>query len=131
MIGNMQTSSARVVTLPFRSSVVQVVLDFVYEDQALKVERSDDVEGIGNVLVAADQLLMPRLVCICEAALTGLLTLKNVGHMLDFADVFNAPQLKEACMHFICLNLPAVVELRFNSRSQTLYIFFFISFVVE
>jgi hypothetical protein len=41
-----------------------------------------------------------------------LLSIKNVGKMLEFAAVYNATQLKTSCMHFMCFNLPAVIELR-------------------
>ena len=116
-----QTDSDRILSLPVHSSVLEVVLDFLYEDRAVKIEKADDVEFVGNVLVAADQLLISRLVSICESALVALLTLKNVGQILEFADIYNAPQLKTACMHFICLNLPAIAELRLVTLSKLFF----------
>ena len=38
----------------------------------------------------ADQLLIPRLVTICEKQLAGLLTLKNVCEILQLSYDFNA-----------------------------------------
>jgi hypothetical protein len=93
--------------------VLEVILDYFYEDKASKVEKSEDVEWISNCLVSADLLLIPRLVSICESALVGLLSIKNVGKVLDFAAEYNATQLKISCMHFVCCNLPAVIELRY------------------
>ena len=100
------------VCLPVHSSVLEVVLDFLYEDRATKVDNCDDVEWICTCLSVADQLLMPRLFSVCEASLARLLSLKNCGEMLEFSSVFNARQLKKSCMQFICHNLPAVVEMR-------------------
>ena len=108
----MQTSGDRAVSLPIHSSLVEVVLDFCYEDRVSKIDKSDDVEFVCNCLTVADQLLISRLVNICESALVRLLTLKNVGELLEFACVYNAPQLKASGLQFICLNLAAVVELR-------------------
>jgi len=110
--GWIETSGDRAVSLPIHSSLVEVVLDFCYEDRASKIDKSDDVEFVCNCLTVADQLLISRLVNICESALVRLLTLKNVGELLEFACVYNAPQLKASGLQFICLNLAAVVELR-------------------
>lgn len=109
----MQSTKTDALTLPIHSSVLEVILDYLYEDRALKIENSDDIGWIGNCLVVADQLIIPRLVSICESALVGLLTLKNVGQILEFSSIYNAGQLKRACMQYICLNLPAVVEMRY------------------
>ena len=102
-----------VVNLPIHSSVLEILLDYIYRDRTPKIDKTDDISLIGNVLVVADQLLIPRLVSICEFLLVGLMSLKNVGQMLDFSSIYNAKQLKRSCMQFICLNLPAVVEMRF------------------
>ena len=107
-----QTSNDKTVSLAIHSSIVEVILDYIYEDRVLKIDKSDDVEFICNCLSVADQLLISRLVTICESTLVRLLTLKNVGELLELACVYNAPQLRASAMQFICLNLAAVVELR-------------------
>lgn len=38
------------------------------------------------------------------------ITLKNVSQMLTFSSTYNAKQLQECCMEFICLNLSAILE---------------------
>ena len=108
---------SKTVPLPVHSLVLEVILDYIYEDKAAKIEKSEDIDWIGNCLVVADLLLIPRLISICESALVGLLTIKNVGKILEFATTYNAAELKNSCMYFICYNLPAVVELRYNHSS--------------
>ena len=58
----------------------------------------------------ADQLLIPRLIQVCEKHLASLLTLKNVGEILQFAHDFNAQQLLKSCKDFVCYNLGALIE---------------------
>lgn len=102
-----------VVKLPVPSSVFRIVLDYIYEDKATDIEKSKDITLVMECLVVADQLLISRLVSICELALSRLFTLKNVGQLLEFSSLYNASQLKISCMDFICCNLPAIVELRY------------------
>lgn len=109
-----QSVVSKEIRLPIHSVVLDVILDYIYEDRATKVEKSEDVEWISNCLVSADLLLIPRLVSICESALVGLLAIKNVGKILEFATMYNAVQLKTSCMYFMSYNLPAVVELRYS-----------------
>ncbi|CAG2065845.1 unnamed protein product, partial [Timema podura] len=73
---------------------------------------SEDLEFVCDVLAVADQLFVERLKEVCEAALGGLVTLKNVAQLLELSGAYNADQLKRCCMQYICLNLPAVLEAR-------------------
>ena len=47
---------------------------------------------------------------ICENQLSKLMTLKNVADMLDFAFIFQAQQLKNSCLQFVCINLSSLLE---------------------
>lgn len=47
---------------------------------------------------------------MCERHLAGMLTLKNVGEVLQFAHDFNAVQLKRTSMQFSSQNLGALLE---------------------
>ena len=106
------SESSAVLTLPLPSSTVQTVIDYLYTDQSTRVEKSEDLEFVCNILVVADQFLLTRLKQICESRLTRLLTLKNVTELLQFAVNFLAAQLERSTMQFICLNLPAILESR-------------------
>ena len=39
-------------------------------------------------------------------------TLRNVCELLEFADMYNATQLKTTCHQFITINLPSLLETR-------------------
>ncbi|KAF8773228.1 Inhibitor of Bruton tyrosine kinase like protein [Argiope bruennichi] len=95
------------------SKVMEILIEYLYTDDAGKLTDSDDVDFLCSVLATADKFLVPRLKETCEFALIRLLTLKNAGDLLEFASFYNSEQLKRSCMHFICINLPAVVELKF------------------
>ena len=89
-------------------NLLEVLLDYVYTD--FEAVSSDDPEFLCNVLCMADQLLIPSLVTICEKQLATLLTLKNVGEILQLSYDFNALQLKRCCLDFICCNFGALLE---------------------
>ncbi len=40
-----------------------------------------------------------------------LVTLDNVGFIIDLSEVYNAEQLQTSCVQFVCLNLPALLEM--------------------
>ena len=96
--------------LPIPTNIVEAILDFLYKDHCMAVVKSEDLEFVCNVLVVADQFLLTRLKEICECQLSKLLSLKNAAELLQFASSYLADQLKESCMQFICLNLPAMLE---------------------
>ena len=62
--------------------------------------------------LSVDFLYLLRLVTICEKQLASLLTLKNVGEILQLSYDFNALQLKKCCMDFICCNFGALLEMK-------------------
>ncbi|XP_061479196.1 inhibitor of Bruton tyrosine kinase isoform X2 [Rhineura floridana] len=107
-----EASSCTALEMPFPSDILQVILDYIYTDEAVTVKESQNVEFICNVLVVADQLLMLRLKEICEVAITEKLTLKNAAELLEFATMYNAEQLKQSCLQFIVLNMAAILEAR-------------------
>lgn len=103
-------SSSSKLPLPIPSRVLEVILDYLYLDDVPKLCASRDVEFLCQVLVSADELLITRLKQMCEAALADLVTLKNVSDLLEISYIYNAEQLKTLCMHFMCINLPAMLE---------------------
>ncbi len=101
-------------SLPVASKVLKAVLDFLYRDEAPSaVSSCEDPEFIGNVLVVADQLLIPRLIQLCERQLAQLLTLRNAADILQFGHDFAcATQIRASASQFICQNLAALLESR-------------------
>lgn len=107
-----EASRCAALEMPFHSDILQVILDYIYTDEALAVKESQNVEFVCNVLVVADQLLMSRLKEICEGVITEKLTLKNTAELLEFAAMYNAEQLKQSCSQFIVLNMASLLETR-------------------
>ncbi|KAJ6665824.1 hypothetical protein lerEdw1_001296 [Lerista edwardsae] len=107
-----EASHCAALEMPFHSDILQVILDYIYTDEALAIKESQNVEFVCNVLVVADQLLMSRLKEICEGVITEKLTLRNAAELLEFAAMYNAEQLKQSCSQFIVLNMAALLETR-------------------
>ena len=104
---NSDTKTVLNISVP--SKLLNFILDYLYSDN-VHFKNPEDIELISNVLVTADQFLLPRLISICEIALTNVLTLKNVGEVFAFAYSYRAIQLKEACCQFIIQNLVYILE---------------------
>ncbi|XP_061171196.1 inhibitor of Bruton tyrosine kinase-like isoform X2 [Saccostrea echinata] len=111
--GWVETSSTQALKLPVPGDCLRILIDFLYTDEAPGVTGSENLELICNVLVMADQLLVTRLVQICEVTLSVLVTMKNVGELLEFSTLYNAEQLKAVCQQYILINLPAILEGRY------------------
>lgn len=108
-LGSFTSSS---LNLPVPYKVLEVLVHYLYEDEAPAVVASEDIDFICNTLVLANQLFATRLLEICEVALANLITLRNVASLLQLADTHQANQLKQCCLQYICLNLSAVLESR-------------------
>jgi hypothetical protein len=110
-MGWKETASGSIsLSLPFPSHVLQVVIDFMYRDEAPSVNGCSDLHFAGSVLIAADQMLMIRLKEICEAAIARLMTIRTVVEILEFSDMYSANQLKKAALTFISINLADLLE---------------------
>uniref|UniRef100_A0A674JAE2 Inhibitor of Bruton tyrosine kinase n=1 Tax=Terrapene triunguis TaxID=2587831 RepID=A0A674JAE2_9SAUR len=107
-----EASCCAALEMPIHSDILQVILDYIYTDEAPAIKDSQNVEFICNVLVVADQLLVSRLKEMCEVAITEKLTLKNAAELLEFSATYSAEQLKLSCLQFIGLNMAALLEAR-------------------
>ncbi|XP_010564051.1 PREDICTED: inhibitor of Bruton tyrosine kinase [Haliaeetus leucocephalus] len=107
-----EASCCSALEMPIHSDILQIIVDYLYTDEALAIKDSQNVEFICNVLVVADQLLISRLKEICEVAIAEKLTLKNAAELLEFSAMYNAEQLKLSCLQFIGLNMAALLEAR-------------------
>ncbi|KAM6126684.1 inhibitor of Bruton tyrosine kinase [Pterocles gutturalis] len=107
-----EASCCSALEMPIHSDILQIVVDYLYTDEALAIKDSQNVEFICNVLVVADQLLISRLKEICEVAIAEKLTLKNAAELLEFSAMYRAEQLKLSCLQFIGLNMAALLEAR-------------------
>ncbi|XP_005101796.1 inhibitor of Bruton tyrosine kinase [Aplysia californica] len=108
-----ESQDSSILTLPVSADVLEVLIDFLYTDEATELRDCVNEELLGNVLVVSDQLLAWRLKEMCEVALANIISFKNVGELLEFSSLYNAEQLKASCQQFVCLNLAAVMEGRY------------------
>uniref|UniRef100_A0AAQ4R707 Inhibitor of Bruton tyrosine kinase n=1 Tax=Gasterosteus aculeatus aculeatus TaxID=481459 RepID=A0AAQ4R707_GASAC len=112
MLGNpwIEATSCSALEMATSSEVLHAILEYVYTDESHTIKECSNVEFVCNVLVVADQLLIPRLKEMCEVVITENLTLKNGAELLEFASVYNAEQLKLSCLQFIVVNMAALLE---------------------
>ncbi|XP_076307674.1 LOW QUALITY PROTEIN: inhibitor of Bruton tyrosine kinase [Tachypleus tridentatus] len=108
--GWIETNLTDSLPLPIPSKILEIIVDYLYTDEAPKVLASENPEFVCNVLVIADQLLITHLKSLCEVALTDLITLRNVAELLQLSYTYNAGQLRAVCQQYICINLAAVLE---------------------
>ncbi|KAK3580483.1 hypothetical protein CHS0354_001084 [Potamilus streckersoni] len=110
--GWMETSASAALTLPIPGEILEILLDYLYTDEAPLVTSCGNADLLCNILIVADQMLVFRLKEICEVALADLITIKNAAELLEFSCVYNASQLKATCQQFISLNLSTILEAR-------------------
>ncbi|RUS25383.1 LOW QUALITY PROTEIN: hypothetical protein BC938DRAFT_472250, partial [Jimgerdemannia flammicorona] len=102
-----------------RWEMMKVVLRHVYGDfgeevfENVEKESADElVDFVIEVMAAANELLLTRLKEVCEAMLRRFVVLRNVTMILDVADMYEAEQLKAACLDYICVNMETMLESR-------------------
>ncbi|KAJ3085711.1 hypothetical protein HK102_013898, partial [Quaeritorhiza haematococci] len=97
---------------PFR-----IVLRWLYSDGSLEViddvqkdNLNEYVDFVVDVLAIANELLLEGLKDICSSILCSILEISNVISLLEVADMYEAANLKEACLRFACWNLEHLLE---------------------
>ncbi|RUS75693.1 hypothetical protein EGW08_016535 [Elysia chlorotica] len=111
--GWLESSGTTTLTLEVPGQVMDILLQFLYTDEAPQLMDSFKEDLLCNLLIVSDQLLVTRLKEMCEVALANILSFKNAGELLEFSSVYQAHQLKAACQQFISLNLAAMLENRY------------------
>ncbi|GFO24306.1 inhibitor of bruton tyrosine kinase [Plakobranchus ocellatus] len=111
--GWLESSSSTTLTLPIPGQVLDIVLQFLYTDEAPQLTDCTKEDLLCNVLIVSDQLLVTRLKEMCEVSLANILSFRNVGELLEFSSVYQAQQLRSSCQQFISLNLAAMLEGRY------------------
>ncbi|KAI9333590.1 hypothetical protein BDR26DRAFT_937417 [Obelidium mucronatum] len=104
----------------FTVEVMDIVLDWIYTDLGLEYllrnnNRPTLSEYLGfliDLLSAANELLLDRLKEQVSGLLARVVDLTNVVELLEVADSYDAGQLKETCLTFLCWNLSSVLESR-------------------
>ncbi len=124
-LGSWIESSSSSIKLPFDVDLMQIIVDYLYSDEiqidfihsssnnissSIKSKNEREIEVLFNLYVLSDQLLLDRLKNLCEFKLANLVNLKNVVEIFGFSEEYEAKQLKDFSMEFICLNLVTLIE---------------------
>ncbi|KAL1923010.1 uncharacterized protein VTP21DRAFT_9386 [Calcarisporiella thermophila] len=84
--------------------------------EALQEVRCETLDGfielLFEILAVANELLLSELKEACEAVIFRFLHLRNAVAILEIASTYEASQLKQACLKYLCTNLETVLESR-------------------
>ncbi|KAF8772405.1 hypothetical protein HU200_005809 [Digitaria exilis] len=81
--------------------VFRAFLTFIYTDTLLEMDPEEEYTITRRLLVAADKYSLERLKLICEYSLCNHIKTGSVATMLELADRYHCPRLKEACFEFV------------------------------
>ncbi|KAF8714786.1 hypothetical protein HU200_027313 [Digitaria exilis] len=81
--------------------VFRAFLTFIYTDTLLEMDPEEEYTITRRLLVAADKYSLERLKLICEYSLCNHVKTGCVATMLELAERFHCPRLKEACFEFV------------------------------
>lgn len=109
----MQRSSTKPLRLPVSEAALDVLLDYIYTDECDKLNNAD-VDTLTEVLFMTDQFLQDRLSTMAAEAMIRHICMRNVVEILMLSSSSNAYHLKEACMEYISINLPFMLENRYE-----------------
>ncbi|CAO3630504.1 unnamed protein product [Mucor hiemalis] len=95
--------------------VMDIIIRYIYADEdgsslfdEIEKEREESMmQFLLSLLCEADYLLLSRLKSITENALIRFIKLKSAAIIFEYADIYLADSLKEKCLQFISVNLPA------------------------
>jgi len=85
-------------------AVLRALLEYIYTDNV----ETFTCELAFELVVLADEYLLPRLRQICEIQLQNFVNTENVCSMLCYSHDHNAKDLKQYCLNFIMKNFDAV-----------------------
>lgn len=100
--------------------VMNTIIQYIYTDEdgdslfdsIAKDKEESMMYYLLSVLCEADALLLIRLKVITESALVRFITLRSAAIIYEHADTYLAESLKESCLQFISVNLPAFLGSR-------------------
>jgi hypothetical protein len=104
----MKDANKHTVKIPhYREAVVRIFVRFLYCDCC----AAADLEAHAlDLLAMADQYDVPALLSVCEAYLSSHLTVQNMVHVVEAADLHNAPALKIKALEFVAQHASALTQ---------------------
>jgi len=106
--GLKESREAEVTVACTNSKLFSAMLEYIYGDE---VKISSPSMAL-DLMILADEYLLPRLKEICENEIIKSIDAKNVASLLESADKYNAMLLKNFCLDFILHNYVEVRNCR-------------------
>ncbi|XP_057438771.1 ARM REPEAT PROTEIN INTERACTING WITH ABF2-like [Lotus japonicus] len=95
--GGYRESEAKDIEIPnIKWNVFELMMRFIYTGT---VEVKLDI--VEDLLRAADQYLLDGLKCLCEKAISQVISVENVTIMYGMSEVYNATSLRNSCILFV------------------------------
>ncbi|CAF0843865.1 unnamed protein product [Didymodactylos carnosus] len=107
LAGWMESQNNPELKMTIPSNLLEILIDYLYTD---KLTDKYNIELLCQLLVYADQLLIPRLKEICEFHISNLITFRDAADILKFSSTYNAIELKAFVEQFICRNMATFLE---------------------
>jgi ankyrin repeat/BTB/POZ domain-containing protein 1 len=85
-------------------SVFAAVHSYIYENDV----KLGTLEQAVDLLVAADEYLLPGLKRLCGSSIASWLHLSNVCDVFKLSRLYQLPRLEHACCEFMAANLDSV-----------------------
>ncbi|KAL5048288.1 hypothetical protein BDW71DRAFT_205819 [Aspergillus fruticulosus] len=100
-------------------SIFEFVLRYIYadtDDRLFDDVRTEDTQDFVDLIIdvafVANELMIDRLVQICQRALGRFVTSRNVCHLLNSVAPCFVTEFKDAALEYICLNLEDLISNR-------------------
>lgn len=117
--------------------VMRLVFRFLYEGAGPELFEYHHQETLDlfldfvfDVLAAATELLLDRLVLVCSTVILRHVTINNVCSLLDTASFYNALDLRDSLQHYISQNMETMLESHYLDSMPTDLLTELSSFVV-
>jgi len=108
-------SNATKFPVALSTNILEALVDYLYRTNfPMDIVDQLGLEGVIDLLRAADQFLMPNLVRDVEVVIAEYVTVRNVAEIYRVATAFNANQLKTFCMELITCNVALLLENRYD-----------------
>ncbi|XP_020150453.1 BTB/POZ and MATH domain-containing protein 1-like [Aegilops tauschii subsp. strangulata] len=109
----MEAKASSVVVHDIDPETFKAMLVFMYTDN-LTAGDVGTTEMFRSLLVAADRYALDRLKLLCAQKLLDNVSMDILTTMIDFAETYNCPELKNKCVEF------AMAEGKFNKFGQSM-----------
>eukprot|EP01016_Furgasonia_blochmanni_P003095 TRINITY_DN1120_c0_g1_i20.p1 TRINITY_DN1120_c0_g1~~TRINITY_DN1120_c0_g1_i20.p1 ORF type:complete len:183 (-),score=40.75 TRINITY_DN1120_c0_g1_i20:369-917(-) len=104
-----ESQSNQVIIPDCSPKVFKQILKYLYTDQ-VEIGLPLNIAFIKDLLVMANQFLVPRLKSICELVLCEHVDHSNVIELVNLAEFHNAETLKKKCLNYLITNKDSCMQ---------------------